>query len=159
MVTRPVVDGHNDLPWAMRQVGYDFSVRDIAEPQPELHTDLARLRAGGVAGQFWSVYVPCSYRGADAVTATLEQIDAVHSWSAATRDDLALVTSRTGCSDGAQGGPVASLLGAEGGHSIDNSLGRAARPPPPRRALPDPHPQREHRLGRLGHRRASLTVV
>ena len=58
MVTRPVVDGHNDLPWAMRKVRYDFAARDIASPQPEMHTDLGRLRAGGVAGQFWSVYVP-----------------------------------------------------------------------------------------------------
>ena len=96
MVTRPVVDGHNDLPWAMRKVGYDFSARDIAQPQPELHTDLGRLRAGGVAGQFWSVYVPCSYRGADAVTATLEQIDAVHSMVGHYPHALALVTSAEG---------------------------------------------------------------
>jgi membrane dipeptidase len=124
MVTRPVVDGHNDLPWAMRKVGYDFSARDIAQACPELHTDLGRLRAGGVAGQFWSVFVPCSYRGADAVTATLEQIDAVHSMVSHYPHALALVTSAEGLQLTAQhGGPVASLLGAEGGHSIDNSLG------------------------------------
>ena len=80
----------------MRKVGYDFSARDIAQPQPELHTDLGRLRAGGVAGQFWSVYVPCSYRGADAVTATLEQIDAVHSMVGHYPHALALVTSAEG---------------------------------------------------------------
>ncbi|HVK35585.1 MAG TPA: membrane dipeptidase, partial [Microlunatus sp.] len=124
MVTRPVVDGHNDLPWAMRKVGYDFSARDIAQPQPELHTDLGRLRAGGVAGQFWSVFVPCSYRGADAVTATLEQIDAVHSMVSHYPHALALVTSAEGLQlEAEHGGPIASLLGAEGGHSIDNSLG------------------------------------
>ncbi|HYI57438.1 MAG TPA: dipeptidase [Microlunatus sp.] len=124
MAIRPVVDGHNDLPWAMRKVRYDFAARDIASPQPEMHTDLGRLRAGGVAGQFWSVYVPCSYRGADAVTATLEQIDAVHTMVGHYPHSLALVTSAEGLQLTAQnGGPIASLLGAEGGHSIDNSLG------------------------------------
>ncbi|MDN5763133.1 MAG: dipeptidase [Microlunatus sp.] len=125
MVTkRAVIDGHNDLPWAMREVGYDFAACDIAEPQPHLHTDLIRLRDGGVTGQFWSVFVPCSYRGADAVTATLEQIDAVHSMVARYPHALALVTSAEGLAlTAAGGGPIASLLGAEGGHSIDNSLG------------------------------------
>jgi len=124
MAIRTVVDGHNDLPWAMRKVRYDFAARDIASPQPEMHTDLGRLRAGGVAGQFWSVYVPCSYRGADAVTATLEQIDAVHTMVGHYPHSLALVTSAEGLQLTAQnGGPIASLLGAEGGHSIDNSLG------------------------------------
>ena len=78
MVSRLVVDGHNDLPWAMRKVNYDFSAVDIAAPQPQLQTDLPRLRAGGVGAQFWSVFVPCAFAGADAVTATLEQIDAVY---------------------------------------------------------------------------------
>jgi membrane dipeptidase len=115
---------HNDLLWAMRRVGYDFSARDISEPQPELDTDLPRLRAGDVRGQFWSVYVPCSYRGADAVTATLEQIDAVHTMIGHYPHALSLVTSAEGLQLTAQhGGPIASLLGAEGGHSIDNSLG------------------------------------
>lgn len=124
MANRPVVDGHNDLPWAMRAVHYDFAQRDIAMPQPAMHTDLGRLRSGGVAGQFWSVYVPCSYRGADAVTATLEQIDAVHAMVGHYRHSLALVTTAEGLEVTVRdGGPIASLLGAEGGHSIDNSLG------------------------------------
>ena len=123
MAIRPVVDGHNDLPWAMRAVRYDFGQRDISEPQLAMHTDLGRLRAGGVAGQFWSVYVPCSYRGADAATATLEQIDAVHTMVAHYPWALALVTSAEGLQLTVRdGGPIASLLGAEGGHSIDNSL-------------------------------------
>ncbi|MBA8794701.1 membrane dipeptidase [Friedmanniella endophytica] len=131
-MTRPVpavVDGHNDLPWAMRGVGYDFDARDIAVHRPELHTDLPRLRAGGVGGQFWSVFVPCRYTGAEAVTATLEQIDAVHAMVERYPDDLVLVTSAEGLArsladrrpDGRR--PIASLLGAEGGHSIDDSLG------------------------------------
>jgi membrane dipeptidase len=77
-----------------------------------------------VAGQFWSVFVPCSYRGADAVTATLEQIDAVHTMIGHYPHGLLLVTSGEGLQLTAQhGGPIASMLGAEGGHSIDNSLG------------------------------------
>ena len=118
-----VVDGHNDLPWALRQHGYDLEAVDIATPQPTLQTDLPRLRAGGVGGQFWSVYVPCSFRGAAAVTATLEQVDAVHLMVERYPDDLVLVTDAAGLEAALRTGRVASLLGAEGGHSIDGSLG------------------------------------
>ena len=93
MSTLRVVDGHNDLPWAMRKVGYDFDAVDIAQPQPQLHTDLPRLRAGGMGAQFWSVFVPCSLTGDAAVTATLEQVDAVHDMVQRYVTELALVTS------------------------------------------------------------------
>ncbi len=74
----PVMDGHNDLAWALRtKAGYDLGAMDIATPQPTLHTDIPRLRAGGVGAQFWSVYVPSTMPGSTAVTATLEQIDCV----------------------------------------------------------------------------------
>ncbi|HEY5882178.1 MAG TPA: membrane dipeptidase, partial [Nakamurella sp.] len=74
----PVIDGHNDLAWALRkQVAYDLDQRDIAERQPTVHTDIPRLRAGGVGAQFFSVYVPGDMPGSSAVTATLEQIDCV----------------------------------------------------------------------------------
>jgi membrane dipeptidase len=118
-----VVDGHNDLPWALRQRGYDLDAVDVSRSQPQLHTDLPRLRAGGVAGQFWSVYVPCSFTGASAVTATLEQVDAVHALVGRYPDDLVLVTDADGLDAAFAAGRVASLMGAEGGHSIDNSLG------------------------------------
>ena len=122
--TQLVVDGHNDLPWAMRQMGYDFGAVDIAGPQPQLHTDLARLRAGGVGGQFWSVFVPCSLKGDAAVTATLEQIDGVYQMIEHYPDDFALVTHADGLDQVLRAGRrIASLLGAEGGHSINNSLG------------------------------------
>lgn len=126
MTIFPVIDGHNDLPWAMRSVGYDFAAVDIAEPQPQLQTDLARMTAGGLRAQFWSVFVPCSLTGEQAVAATLEQVDAVHSMVAHYPDRLALVTGAAGLRElieAPSGGPVASLLGAEGGHSIANSLG------------------------------------
>jgi membrane dipeptidase len=119
-----VVDGHNDLPWAMRQVGYDFAATDIAVAQPSLHTDLPRLRQGRVGAQFWSVYVPCSFVGPAAVAATCEQIDAVYAMVERYADDLVLVTSADGLDAVLAGeGPIGSLLGAEGGHCIANSLG------------------------------------
>jgi membrane dipeptidase len=119
----PVVDGHNDLPWALReQVGYDLDARDIAADQSTvLHTDLARLREGCVGAQYWSVYVP--YEQPYPLAATLEQIDCVRQLidrypgdlrAAYTADDLAAARAE---------GRIASLMGAEGGHSIENSLG------------------------------------
>src|SRR4051795_4876777 len=75
----PLIDGHNDYPWELREKGAsDLTRLDIAKPQPSLMTDIPRLRAGGVGGQFWSVYVPVELQGQAAVTATMEQIDTVH---------------------------------------------------------------------------------
>src|SRR5687768_18181293 len=79
LASAPLVDGHNDLPWAMRHLAaYDLDKIDPGKPVEQTHTDLPRLRAGGVGAQFWSVYVPSSLPGDSAVTATLEQIDFVH---------------------------------------------------------------------------------
>jgi membrane dipeptidase len=120
----PVIDGHNDLPWALRkQVRYDLDQRDIAKDQHEfLHTDLARLRAGGVGGQFWSVYVSVDMAGDNAVTATLEQIDCVRALAERYPDDLRLAGTAREVEDARRAGRIASLMGAEGGHSINNSL-------------------------------------
>jgi membrane dipeptidase len=124
----PVIDGHNDLPWALRTLlGSDpravAAGIDLAEPQPSLHTDLGRLRSGGVGGQFWSVFVPCELTGSDAVTAVLEQIELVHALIARYPDDLALATTAEDVEAAIAAGRVASLLGAEGGHCIAESLG------------------------------------
>src|ERR1700678_86658 len=74
----PVIDGHNDLPWALRQAGsLDPAKTDIAAPVEFTHTDLPRLARGGVGAQFWSVYVPAELQGDRAVVTTLEQIDLV----------------------------------------------------------------------------------
>ncbi|MGW3422804.1 dipeptidase [Streptomyces phaeochromogenes] len=118
----PVVDGHNDLPWALReQVRYDIGARDIAVDQSaHLHTDLARLRAGGVGAQFWSVYVRSDLPGA--VTATLEQIDCVRQLIARYPADLRAALTAADMETARGEGRIASLMGAEGGHSIDNSL-------------------------------------
>jgi membrane dipeptidase len=120
----PVLDGHNDLPWAMRLLaGYDFGKVDVAADQPGLHTDIPRLRAGGVGAQFWSVYVPSTLQGDHAVSATLEQVDAVHAMVARYGDALALATTADEVERAWASRRIASLLGAEGGHSIDCSLG------------------------------------
>jgi membrane dipeptidase len=104
--------------------GVRLDAVDIAKSQPQLHTDLPRLRAGSVGAQFWSVFVPCSLTGDAAVTATLEQVDAVYDMVQRYVSDLVLVTSADGL-EATLDDPylIGSLLGAEGGHSISNSLG------------------------------------
>src|SRR5664279_1433594 len=120
----PVFDGHNDLAWALRkQVDYDLTARDIAVHQPTLHTDIPRLRTGGVGAQFFSVYVPGTLTGGAAVTATLEQIDCVARIVAAYPETFTAARTATEVRRAIAGGRIAALLGAEGGHSIDNSLG------------------------------------
>ncbi|GGX68105.1 dipeptidase [Streptomyces minutiscleroticus] len=118
----PVVDGHNDLPWALReQVRYDIGARDIAADQSaHLHTDLARLRAGGVGAQYWSVYVRSDLPGA--LAATLEQIDCVRQLLDRYPGDLRPALTAADMEAARAEGRIASLMGAEGGHSIENSL-------------------------------------
>jgi membrane dipeptidase len=118
----PVVDGHNDLPWALReQVRYDLDARDIATDQgAHLHTDLPRLRAGGVGAQYWSVYVRSDLP--DPVPATLEQIDCVRQLLARYPKDLAPALTAADMEAARAEGRIASLMGAEGGHSIAGSL-------------------------------------
>jgi membrane dipeptidase len=119
-----VIDGHNDLPWAMRMLAdYDLDAVDLRAGEPRLHTDLPRLRAGGVTGQFWSVFVPCSMRGADAVRATLEQVDFVRRLVDRYPDTFALADTADEVAAAAAAGRIASLMGMEGGHSIGESLG------------------------------------
>jgi membrane dipeptidase len=120
----PLVDGHNDLPWEIRKRwGGDLAGIDLAAPVPGTHTDLPRLRRGGVGGQFWSVYVPGSLQGEAAVSTTLEQIDLVHRMIARHSDHLELALTADEVEGAFSRGRIASLLGAEGGHSIANSLG------------------------------------
>jgi membrane dipeptidase len=117
-----VIDGHNDLAWAMRQeYAADLDAVDLSGLMPNLHTDLKRLEAGSVTGQFWSVYVsPELFAGPSAVTATLEQIDFVRRLVARYPDRLMLATTADEVE--ASGDRIASLLGMEGGHCIDGSL-------------------------------------
>jgi membrane dipeptidase len=120
----PVMDGHNDLPWAVREhCAYDLAKVDLAGGEPALQTDLPRLRRGGVAAQFWSVFVPCALDGDAAVTATLEQVDFVHRLVQEFPDDLTSCRTADEVEAAMAAGTVASLTGMEGGHSINSSLG------------------------------------
>jgi membrane dipeptidase len=124
LATTPVFDGHNDLPWALRQAGHgDPGLIDIAAHLPFSHTDLPRLGAGGVGAQFWSVYVPAELDGDAAVATTLEQVDLVRRLIARHPASLALALSAADAEQIMAAGKVASLIGAEGGHSIGCSLG------------------------------------
>ena len=124
LATHPVWDGHNDLPWAAReQFAYDPERFDLATGVPTTHTDLPRLRRGGVGAQFWSVYVDATWAGERAVTATLEQVDFVRTMTTRYAGELALAVSAADVRAAHASGRVASLMGAEGGHSIDSSLG------------------------------------
>jgi membrane dipeptidase len=124
LAVHPVFDGHNDLPWAVRQSrshprdveAYDLRVRTKGD------TDLERLREGGVGGQLWSVYVPAELREGLART-QLEQIDIARRLIARYPDRLAFATTADEVERAMKGGRVASLLAIEGGHAIENSLG------------------------------------
>ncbi len=119
----PLIDGHNDYPWELREKAQrNFEKLDISKPQPTIMTDIARLRAGGVGGQFWSVYVPVELTGQSAVTATLEEIDTVHQMTRRYPDTFELALTADDIERIFKHGRIASLIGMEGGHSIDNSL-------------------------------------
>jgi len=124
----PLIDGHNDLPWQFREEcngdlgGIDLS-RDNSGHVPTIVTDILRLRAGGLGGQFWSVYVPSMPTNSDAVVAVLEQIDLVHRMIARYPKDFELALTADDVMRIHRQGKIASLIGMEGGHSIGNSLG------------------------------------
>jgi membrane dipeptidase len=120
----PLVDGHNDYPWAHRDLaGYDLDAMPFDVDQPRMHTDLGRLRRGGVGAQFWSVFVPASLAGDAAVTATLEQVAFVRRLADRYPADLALTTTADDVDAAVASGRIACLMGAEGGHQINESLG------------------------------------
>ena len=119
----PLIDGHNDLPGQYREdVNRQISELDIAKSQAQIHTDIARLREGGVGAQFWSVYVPASLEGADAVRATVEQIDVVYELARRYPDTFEMAFTADDVERVFASGKIASMIGMEGGHSIDSSL-------------------------------------
>jgi membrane dipeptidase len=120
-----VVDGHNDLPWQFREKkDLSFLTLDISRPQKTIHTDLPRLREGGVGAQFWAAYVPVSTtKDHAAIRMTLEQIDVIHRMVKAYPNDLEFARTADDIDRIHKSGKIASLIGVEGGHSIDNSLG------------------------------------
>ncbi|WP_421731201.1 dipeptidase [Brevundimonas sp.] len=124
----PLIDGHNDLPWALREgFGNDPHAVDLSANQSgnakTLHTDIPRLRAGGVGAQFWSVYVPADIAPTEAARETFEQIDTVRRIVALHPDVFELATTADDIERIHKAGKIASLIGMEGGYSIDDSLG------------------------------------
>ncbi len=123
----PLIDGHNDLPWALRKLNDDHFdaltlARDTTRLTPPLATDLTRLQAGGVGAQFWAAFVPCALRGPDAVLMLLDQIDRIHRLIASYPDVLELALTAEDIVRIHRRGKIASLIGVEGGHAIGNSL-------------------------------------
>ncbi|HET7924074.1 MAG TPA: dipeptidase, partial [Rhodanobacteraceae bacterium] len=128
----PVIDGHNDLPWNLRErFGGDLSKIDLASDtakiappagEPALMTDIPRLRAGHVGAQFWSVWIPVTTTGPAAVQTTVEQIDIVKAMAARWPRDFAMAYSAADIRKAERESKVASLIGVEGGHQINDSL-------------------------------------
>jgi membrane dipeptidase len=119
-----LIDGHNDLPWRIRRLGdSSFDKLDIARPQPRLHTDIPRLRTGGVDAQFWVVYVPPeTLRTRTATKMALEQFDLIHRMAKRYSDVFEMAYTADDIERIARKGKIASLIGIEGGHMIENAL-------------------------------------
>jgi membrane dipeptidase len=128
----PLIDGHNDLPWEIRDrfksqlaaLDLQKNTSQIAPPEgaAPLMTDIPRLRAGRVGAQFWSVWIPVETKGADAVLMTLEQIDLTKEMTHAYPADFEMAYTVADIRRIHKAGRIASLIGIEGGHQINNSL-------------------------------------
>jgi membrane dipeptidase len=119
-----LIDGHNDMPWEIRkQGGSSFDKMDISKPQPTLQTDIPKLRKGGVGAQFWSVWVPveAGYRG-EALSMTLEQIDLVKRMIERYPGTFEVALTADDIERNHANGKIASMIGVEGGHCIEESL-------------------------------------
>jgi membrane dipeptidase len=127
----PLIDGHNDLPWRIREsydgklskidLSHDIRLTSLADNSSTM-TDIPRLRNGHVGGQFWSVYVPVDLHGALAVQTTVEQIDLVRRMALQYPADLEIAYTAADIRRIHRSGRIASLIGIEGGHQINNSL-------------------------------------
>lgn len=118
-----LVDGHNDLPWRIRETwGLDLSPVHLDRRLPDGHTDIPRLRDGGVDVQFWAAYVPVRFIGPRATVVALEQIDLIKRFTARYPDALEMAYGSADIDRIVGQGKIASMIGIEGGHAIANSL-------------------------------------
>ncbi|HVM22801.1 MAG TPA: dipeptidase [Sphingomicrobium sp.] len=126
----PLIDGHNDLPWALRE-DFGGSVEGLESGTdartPPLMTDMQRMRAGGVGGQFWSVYITGTLTGDEAIRTTIEQIDTAHRLIAAYPQHLELARTADDIVRIHRRGRIASMLGVEGGRQIGASMATLRR--------------------------------
>lgn len=123
----PVIDGHNDMPWALRDnygdKALDIDLRkDTRQLDKPMHTDIPRLRQGHVGGQFWSVWIPAGISGPEAIRTTLEQIDMVYNLVDRYPDTFEIARTAADVRRIQRSGKIASLMGVEGGNQINNSL-------------------------------------
>jgi membrane dipeptidase len=121
----PLIDGHNDLPWEIREsksAPRDVAAYDLRSRSPK-HTDLGRLKEGQVAAQFWSIYIPGEIKDSGYARVQLEQFDIARRIIAAYPDRLTPAFTAQDIERSFKAGKIASLLGMEGGHAIENSLG------------------------------------
>ncbi len=117
----PIIDGHNDFPSQVLARGGSLDLVDLARAQPRLHTDLPRLQEGRVGAQFWSAYVTPDSMDGGALRHGLREIDTIHRM-VARYPELELATTADDIERIQQAGRIASLIGVEGGHAIENSL-------------------------------------
>jgi len=125
LATTPLIDGHNDLPWRIREDSIargNVDLYDLRKKTPG-HTDFARLRQGMIGAQFWSVYTPGEWRDSDYAKVQLQQIDIARRVIAKYPDKLQLALKAEDIPRIFHQGKIASMLGLEGGHAIENSLG------------------------------------
>ena len=121
----PIIDGHNDLAWEIRTsktAPFDVDAYDLRQTTPG-HTDFGRLAAGGVGGQFWSIYVPGEAKDSGYARIQLEEFDIARRFIAKYPDRFTLALTAADIEQANKAGKIASLLGMEGGHAIENSLG------------------------------------
>src|SRR5215210_1243880 len=121
----PLIDTHNDLPWRIREDSVargNVDAYDLRKRTPG-HTDFDRLKKGMVGAQFWSVYTPGDWRDSGYARVQLEQIDIARRIIEKYPDRLALALSASDIRRDFKQGKIGSLLGLEGGHAIENSLG------------------------------------
>ncbi|XP_056134974.1 dipeptidase 1 [Lampris incognitus] len=123
MSETPLIDGHNDLPWQLRvQFNNQLNKVDLNTLQTT-HTNIPKIKEGRLGAQFWSAFVPCEAQYKDAVRQTLEQIDVIHRMCQKYPDAFMFATSSQDILEAFRQNRTASLIGVEGGHSLDSSLG------------------------------------